>query len=61
MPLAEPTLAGFISTSARNSLRLGHPRRARLTWQAGPGRVWLQTMPLPVLAHALTPYLPTTS
>jgi uncharacterized protein (AIM24 family) len=24
----------------------------------GPGRVWLQSMPLPVLAHALTPYLP---
>jgi uncharacterized protein (TIGR00266 family) len=24
----------------------------------GPGRVWLQSMPLPGLAHALTPYLP---
>ena len=24
----------------------------------GPGRVWLQSMPLPVLAHALAPYLP---
>lgn len=24
----------------------------------GPGRVWLQSMPLPVLAHALSPYLP---
>jgi uncharacterized protein (AIM24 family) len=24
----------------------------------GPGRVWLQSMPLPVLAHALMPYLP---
>jgi len=23
----------------------------------GPGRVWLQSMPLPMLAHALTPYL----
>jgi uncharacterized protein (TIGR00266 family) len=27
----------------------------------GPGRVWLQTMPLPVLAHALLPYLLTKS
>jgi uncharacterized protein (AIM24 family) len=27
---------------------------ARLT---GPGRVWLQTMTLPNLAHALAPYL----
>lgn len=26
----------------------------------GPGRVWLQTLPLPRLAHALQPYLPTT-
>ena len=26
---------------------------------SGPGRVWLQTMPLPVLAGALAPYLPT--
>ena len=25
----------------------------------GPGRVWLQTLPLPNLAHALVPYLPT--
>jgi uncharacterized protein (AIM24 family) len=24
----------------------------------GPGRVWLQTLPLPNLAHALMPYLP---
>ena len=24
----------------------------------GPGRVWLQSMPLPTLAHALEPYLP---
>jgi uncharacterized protein (TIGR00266 family) len=24
----------------------------------GPGRVWLQTLPLPNLAHALIPYLP---
>lgn len=24
----------------------------------GPGTVWLQSMPLPVLAHALSPYLP---
>lgn len=24
----------------------------------GPGRVWLQTLPLPNLAHALSPYLP---
>ena len=24
----------------------------------GPGRVWLQSLPLPGLAHALTPYLP---
>lgn len=24
----------------------------------GPGRVWLQSLPLPNLAHALTPYLP---
>jgi uncharacterized protein (TIGR00266 family) len=24
----------------------------------GPGRVWLQTLPLPNLAHALLPYLP---
>ena len=23
----------------------------------GPGQVWLQSMPLPVLAHALQPYL----
>jgi uncharacterized protein (AIM24 family) len=25
----------------------------------GPGRVWLQSMPLPLLAHALSPYLNT--
>lgn len=25
----------------------------------GPGTIWLQSMPLPVLAHALSPYLPT--
>ena len=25
----------------------------------GPGRVWLQTLPISKLAHALTPYLPT--
>jgi uncharacterized protein (AIM24 family) len=25
----------------------------------GPGRVWLQTLPIANLAHALTPYLPT--
>jgi uncharacterized protein (AIM24 family) len=24
----------------------------------GPGRIWLQTLPLPNLAHALIPYLP---
>lgn len=24
----------------------------------GPGRVWLQSLPLPNLAHALTPYIP---
>jgi uncharacterized protein (AIM24 family) len=24
----------------------------------GPGRVWLQSLPLPRLAHALAPYLP---
>ena len=24
----------------------------------GPGRIWLQSMPLPVLAHSLIPYLP---
>jgi uncharacterized protein (AIM24 family) len=24
----------------------------------GPGRVWLQSMPIPVLAHALARYLP---
>ncbi|HYR61357.1 MAG TPA: hypothetical protein VET24_01810 [Actinomycetota bacterium] len=24
----------------------------------GPGRVWLQSLPLPNLAHALTPYMP---
>ena len=24
----------------------------------GPGQVWLQSMPLPNLAHALAPYLP---
>ena len=24
----------------------------------GPGRIWLQTLPLPNLAHALLPYLP---
>jgi uncharacterized protein (AIM24 family) len=24
----------------------------------GPGRVWLQSMPLPVLAHALARYMP---
>jgi uncharacterized protein (TIGR00266 family) len=29
---------------------------AKLT---GPGKVWLQTLTLPNLAHALTPYLPT--
>ena len=29
---------------------------ARLT---GPGRIWLQTLTLPTLAHALEPYLPT--
>jgi uncharacterized protein (AIM24 family) len=23
----------------------------------GPGSVWLQSMPLPILAHALAPYL----
>ena len=23
----------------------------------GPGQVWLQSMPLPVLAHVLEPYL----
>jgi len=23
----------------------------------GPGRVWLQSMPMPMLAHALSPYL----
>lgn len=27
----------------------------------GPGRVWLQSLPLPGLAHALTPYLPRVS
>ena len=27
---------------------------ARLT---GPGRVWLQSMPVPALAHAIAPYL----
>jgi uncharacterized protein (TIGR00266 family) len=27
----------------------------------GPGKVWLQTLPLPNLAHALTPYLPQAS
>jgi len=27
----------------------------------GPGRVWLQTLPLPNLAHALVPYLPSKS
>jgi uncharacterized protein (TIGR00266 family) len=26
----------------------------------GPGRVWLQTLPISRLAHSLTPYLPTT-
>ena len=25
---------------------------------SGPGVVWLQTLPLPNLAHALDPYLP---
>jgi uncharacterized protein (AIM24 family) len=24
----------------------------------GPGRIWLQSMPLPILAHSLWPYLP---
>ena len=24
----------------------------------GPGQLWLQSMPLPVLAHRLDPYLP---
>ena len=24
----------------------------------GPGKVWLQSLPLPTLAHALIPYLP---
>lgn len=24
----------------------------------GPGRIWLQSLPIPSLAHALTPYLP---
>ena len=23
----------------------------------GPGQIWLQSMPLPILAHALDPYL----
>ena len=23
----------------------------------GPGQIWLQSMPLPILAHALEPYL----
>jgi uncharacterized protein (TIGR00266 family) len=27
----------------------------------GPGKVWLQSLPLPNLAHALIPYLPATS
>ncbi|HEY1626612.1 MAG TPA: AIM24 family protein [Streptosporangiaceae bacterium] len=27
----------------------------------GPGQVWLQSMPLPILAHALQPYLTTQS
>lgn len=27
----------------------------------GPGSIWLQSMPLPVLAHALEPFLPTSS
>ena len=31
---------------------------AKLT---GPGKVWLQTLPLPNLAAALAPYLPTDS
>jgi len=26
----------------------------------GPGKVWLQSMSLPMLAHALSPYLPHT-
>jgi uncharacterized protein (AIM24 family) len=25
---------------------------------AGPGRVWLQSLPIDRLAHSLTPYLP---
>ena len=29
-----------------------------LAAMTGPGRVWLQTLPLPRLAHALMPYLP---
>lgn len=29
-----------------------------LTTLTGPGRVWLQTLPLPNLAHALAPYMP---
>jgi uncharacterized protein (TIGR00266 family) len=28
---------------------------------SGPGQVWLQSMPLPILAHALQPYLTTQS
>jgi uncharacterized protein (AIM24 family) len=28
---------------------------------SGPGQVWLQSLPLPNLAHALTPYLPHTA
>jgi uncharacterized protein (AIM24 family) len=27
----------------------------------GPGRVWLQTLPIANLAHSLLPYLPTAS
>lgn len=27
----------------------------------GPGKIWLQSMPLPMLAHSLAPYLPTSN
>jgi hypothetical protein len=33
------------------------PLPGRFVALAGPGQVWLQSMPLPILAHALEPYL----
>ena len=35
-------------------------RRRTLQYKVtGPGRVWIQTMPIPTLANAIIPYIPT--